>query len=107
MLLPLAGLTLIGIPLAGFIAGIGFYCFTRLRFFVALAILTPMCASYSGCVGFWSVGIGLEKLGVRSETAGLVGLLGFFVCGCLGALIGLWAGLFINRRLGITSPQLG
>jgi hypothetical protein len=69
MLLPLDGLRLIGIPLAGFIAGIWFYSFKRLRFFVALAISTPMCTSYSGCVGFWSVAIGLEKLGVRSETA--------------------------------------
>jgi hypothetical protein len=101
MLLPLAGFMLLGIPLAGFIGGVGFYCFKRLRFFVALSIVIPVCTSYSGCAGFLSTAVGLEKLGVRSETAGEFGVLGFFIGACLGGSIGLCAALSVNRRLGI------
>ena len=92
---------MVGIPLAGLIAGVGFYCFKLTRFFAALAIVIPMCTSYSGCAGFWSTAVGLEKLGVRSEMAGEFGLLGFFIGACLGGAIGLCAALLVNRCLGI------
>ena len=101
MLLPLAGLMMFGIPMAGFILGIVLYCYRPLRPFRPLAIyavLVPLLSSYFGCAGFWSTAIGMERFGFRDQAAGLTGLFGFVVGAFMGIGIGVKSGGLIIRR---------
>jgi hypothetical protein len=94
MLLPLMGLLMVGIPVAGILSGILCLCVKRLRFLAPFAFLMPV-TSYAGIFGFWGGAIGLEKLGVSEALSGIGGIIGFFIACSLG----IWTAFsYTNQR---------
>lgn len=85
MLLPLMGLFMVGIPVAGILSGILCLCVKRLRFLAPFAFLMPVSASYAAIFGFWGGAIGLESLGASEGLAGIGGLICLFLAGLIGA----------------------
>jgi hypothetical protein len=85
MLLPIMGLFMVGIPVAGFLAGMLCLCLKRLRFLAPFAFLMPVFTSYAAIFGFWGGAIGLEKLGTSEALSGIGGLICLLVVGALGA----------------------
>jgi hypothetical protein len=85
MLLPLMGLFMVGLPVAGVFAGLFFLCVKRLRFLALFAFLMPVSGSYAAILGFWGTAIGLESLGMSEQVSGLGGLLGLVLAGFFGA----------------------
>lgn len=85
MLIPAMGLLMVGIPLAGFVAGVVLLCFKQTKFLSPFAFFMPASTSYGAIVGFWSSAVGLETIGLSEFAAGLGGLLGAVLLGSIGA----------------------
>jgi hypothetical protein len=84
---PIMGLLLFFIPLAGFLAGIVFLCFKRLRYIAAFVFIMPFFSSYGAVIGFFSAAVFLERVGTSSVGAGIGGLVGMVVGGGTGAFL--------------------
>lgn len=90
MVLPLMGLFMVGIPVAGFVAGGFCLCVKRLRFLAPFAFLMPVCGSYAAIFGFWGAAVGLENLGASESLSAIGGLVCLFLAGGLGAGTAYW-----------------
>jgi hypothetical protein len=106
MLLPIAGFLMVGVPVAGFVAGMVLCYFKELRYCAAFAFLVPVLASYSGCAGAIGIGLGVESLGFSDQVTGWSGLIGFLMGAFVGSWIGVKSGLWANRRIGIAMPWI-
>lgn len=88
MMMPLMGLFMVGIPMAGFLSGLLLLCVRRLRFLTPFAVLMPVSGAYGIIIGFWSTAAGLSYVGAADGLAGISGLLMAFVGGLLGSWVG-------------------
>lgn len=95
MLLPLMGLVMFFIPMAGFLAGMVFLFSKHLRFLAVFACLMPLIGAYAAVASFFGTALGLEHLGLSERTSGIGALLGF----ALGGLIGTSAGFILARGI--------
>ena len=89
-----------GIPAAGTIAALIFYCIKSLRPLALFVFLIPLSGSYAAIVGFWSFAVGLEGLGISDSAAGIGGLIGLFVCG-LGGAWGAYKFIHSRKKIGV------
>jgi len=99
MLFPIAGFLMFFVPAAGFLAAIVLCCVRRWRFLAPFAFLVPLLASYGALAGFFTAGIGLERLRVPERITGIGALFGFLIGGILGGVAGLGGGLAVSRAV--------
>jgi uncharacterized membrane protein YfcA len=93
------GIFMVGLPMAGFIAGIFLFSVKKLRFLAPFAFVIPVSSSYAAVFSFFGAIIVLERVGIADQTSFLIAL----ICTFLGGLLGAWlayslVALIISRR---------